>query len=756
MYNLLNVRKDVIFSIILSLQISPLVFSYFVYSDSQNKQHVLFSLSYLVVSFMLLLIIILISKRIEDIFEVLTNKTPEILFVKDKNGKFVYGNQKLLDLYNTKLEELIGEEDYKFTKDFDSSKRFKESLRKVIKNFAVEKLYESSVNVKTGEVRYYKSTKVPFLNFINEPLVLVSAVDITEVELLKRKLEESNNNLEAVLDVSEQGLWEWNTNTNKVSHNNHWRNITGIKESDESFKEFEDCILDEDKSNVLNAITDLMDNGVPYSIEFRIKKKDGSVVWVWDRGEIAKRKIDGTPLLVVGVIQDVTELVINRNRVNNLAYYDQLTKLANRTRLEICLEDYIKNKERKYNYISVIFLDLDKFKFINDAYGHNIGDELLKIISQRIGDIKNENAIISRFGGDEFVLVIPSERKSFEKVYKETKKYSEKLINEISKNFKIVDEFSNINIDYSISASLGGVIFKPNTISKEKSLKLADIALYRSKSHHDNIPLIYNGNRHKELEESFELQKSIYNSLNFSDDFYLNLQPKFNKKKEVIGAEALVRWKHPKLGEVLPYKFIPLAEESNLILPLGKLIIEKSCEVLAQWKSVENTKNFKLAINISTKQLLQSTFEKELCNIIDCYDVSINNIILEVTESILLQDVNDAKSKLNRLKNKGFTISLDDFGTGYSSLNYLKSLPIDELKIDRSFVETIITDKKAHSLVKSIIDLSENFGLVVVAEGVENQEQFNLLSNYNVNYYQGYLFDKPMKTEEFNNKYQNS
>lgn len=676
------------------------------------------------------------------------NEMDEIVAVKDYQGRFVFCNEKMAELYGSTFESMLGKTDYHFEKYKGQADAFLESLQSIIDKSEIEMVAEVLIDPDTGKVRHLCSTKIPYKDTKNDNKIAIFAKDITEITCLKERIDRDKRCLEHVLDVSDEGLWEWNIHTNQVLHNKRWIEIIGIDTSQETFKEFEACLLLEDREKVTKALELLLTKGQPYNVEFRVKRPDGSIVWVWDRGRIAEYDEDGNPIWLVGIVLDITSKKLNQQKIERLAYYDGLTGLLNRTQLEVKLNKVIGLSHQQDLYSAILFLDLDRFKLLNDSYGHHMGDKLLVMVTERLMAGSKEDVVISRFGGDEFVIIYPLVSSEKEKAMLATKHYANAVMKDISKTFYIKNDHDDILIEYDIAISIGGIVFKDDDISAGSLLQLADLALYRAKSTIEHEALIVDIKMKEELTYSSQLLKEMRQSI-VDHDFVIYLQPKVNSNEKIIGAEALVRWQHPRHGLLLPADFMNQAEESNLIVKIGDQVLMQACEQLQRWQKNPTTKSLSMAVNLSAKQIWRSHFVEDFLATINAYDFDKSKLTVEVTETVLLQDINDATDKMNQLKLLGISISLDDFGTGYSSLNYLHRLPIDELKIDRSFIADFIQNKQMGLMVKSIIDLADNFGVKVVAEGVEDQEQFERLKSLNVAVYQGYLFSKPVSLEVF-------
>ncbi len=752
MFDISKIYKGKIFLFAVAISalstLSMILFYKLFAQNMNNTAKVLFLLSsQLLVTFALLLLVFKKVNKHAGVIKQLLNSINDVVLIKDYQGNFQFCNDTMAKLYNSSPEQMLGKDDFYFINNKEQADFFKENVQAIMRRFEIEEVYESTTDANTGEIRHFHSIKVPFRDVRDRLHIAVIAKDITEITRLKEEADRNKKRLEHVLDVSEEGLWEWNVQTNQVLHNRQWELITGIEHSDSSFKEFEQCIVPEDRPMVAKVLKTLMRNHKSYSIEFRMRKPNGEVIWIWDRGRVAEFDDNNEPLWLVGLALDITEEKRNQDKIVNLAYYDQLTGLLNRTRLETELEKAIKSNQETDSYSALLFLDLDRFKLLNDSFGHHIGDQLLKVVAERLKHINQGQGIISRFGGDEFVIVLPQLNKVQGEALRIAEHYAELVLKEISKSISLASDIQNIDIDYSITGSIGGVVFTADDLCTMKLLQLADMALYRTKASGGQKAMIFDTNMQDELRQISELQKAMHDSI-ANRDFCIYLQPKFDMKATLIGAEALIRWQHPTLGLLSPDVFMHMAEESNLIVPMGAIVLERACQQLEQWQRHDHSKHLHIAVNLSAKEIWRAHFVEDFIKVVQQYQIDHSKLIVEVTESVLIRDINDATDKLNKLRKFGVSIALDDFGTGYSSLSYLRSLPIDEIKIDRSFVQDMVTDEHAHLVVKSIIDLANNFNLTVVAEGVETQEHFNLLKSYQVDSYQGYYFSKPISATE--------
>lgn len=683
------------------------------------------------------------------------NAIPEPIFAKNWQGNFIFVNKMLAELYNTTPEMMIGKEDTFFTGNKAQGQFFKENVQGIMRRFEAENVYEDTTDAKTGNILHFHSLKIPFKNHKEELNIVVIAKDITEITALKNTAEASAKRLKHVLEVSGEGMWDWHTQTNAVFHNSEWERITGIKHSENSFAEFQNHLCSEDKLHVNQALNALIEHNIPYDIEFRMTRPDGKEIWVWDRGQVVERDSKGKALWVVGIMQDVTQAKHDQAKINFMAFYDALTHMPNRSLLEDRLKQAMEHTKRSGLGGAVLFIDLDQFKALNDSYGHQSGDQLLIAVSKRIHKLLKAEDTVARFGGDEFVVILNDlDANSVNAALK-----AEVIAEEIRKNISlpVAIKASNLStlIDYKITASIGISLFNKEVKDANQLLQLADLALYQAKANGRDDCVFFDPIMQKELSYTLELEKDLKAAID-EEHFVLHYQPQYDRQQNIVSAEALIRWDSPSKGLLYPIHFIDFAEETNLILPIGNWVITQACQQLQRWKSQPILQDLQLSVNISAKQVWHKSFVNDIIDIVKKYQVSPSQLMLEITESVVLKDLTESVAKMNQLRDFGFKMSLDDFGTGYSSLGYLKSLPIDELKIDKSFVNDITVDESDLIMVKAILDLGKNFKLNVVSEGVETQTQRDMLYDLGCNLYQGYYYSKPLPLENFVSVVQNT
>lgn len=432
---------------------------------------------------------------------------------------------------------------------------------------------------------------------------------------------------------------------------------------------------------------------------------------------------------------------------NYQANHDFLTGLYNRYYFIKYLQDFMSSLKASSHRSFLLLIDLDHFKTINDSLGHDIGDDLLKEVAERIQGALNSNEFLARLGGDEFVIV-GAEYENLEQCYVEAEKLANRVLLALRENYLI--ECHNLYI----SASIGVSMVSGDSNAANRFIKEADIAMYEAKEYGRDGVIVFDQEMSKRVEVNLEIERSLHFALE-NDEIYMLYQPQLNEDKKVVGAEALARWTSNSLGEISPDVFIPIAEQSGFIIELGRFILETSFRTLSVWhQQGVNIKQF--SINISMRQFFYFDFIDDVRLLCKEYltDEMRGKVVFEITESIIAEDVKKVIRIMEEIKELGIRFSMDDFGTGYSSLSYLKLLPIDEIKIDRSFVAELKETPTDQVMISSILTMAKAFNLTVVAEGVENLEQFDYLHDNHCDIYQGFCFSKPLTEQKFLEFYQ--
>jgi diguanylate cyclase (GGDEF)-like protein/PAS domain S-box-containing protein len=475
------------------------------------------------------------------------------------------------------------------------------------------------------------------------------------------------------------------------------------------------------------------------------RRKDGEVYPSWlSINEV--RDQEGKLLYYVGISSDITKRKEAEAQIHQLAFYDSLTQLPNRRLLVERLQQAFSVGARSGQHGAVLFLDLDNFKTLNDTKGHDVGDMLLAEVARRLNGSVRDGDTVARLGGDEFVVILESLSSKEDEAAAQADMVAEKIRDMLSRPYQLGN-----HTHYS-TPSIGVVLFRGHQQSLDDVLKYADTAMYQAKTAGRNTIRFYDPLMQAAIEARAELEEDLRHALE-KQQFRLHYQVQMDSRRRVVGAEVLLRWQHPERGVISPAHFIPLAEDTGLIVPIGLWVLQTACAQLRAWQAAEALRDISLAVNVSARQFRRPDFVQQVQRTLLESGARPALLKLELTESIVLENVEDTIAKMRELKLLGVSFSMDDFGTGYSSLQYLKRLPLDQIKIDQSFVRDIASDPNDAAIVQTIIAMSEVMGLVVIAEGVETEEQREFLDLRGCHVFQGYLFGRPVPIEEFEAKW---
>ena len=463
----------------------------------------------------------------------------------------------------------------------------------------------------------------------------------------------------------------------------------------------------------------------------------------WFELSVAKSQgLDSHEHRFVVLSRDITERRNAEDQIRQLAFYDVLTQLPNRRLLMDRLQTALVFSARTSHWGAILFLDMDRFKTINDTLGHDHGDLLLLEVARRIQSCLREADTVARVGGDEFVIVIDELDTDTDLAVIKVAQVAEKIRRRLAEPYQL-----NAHERYS-SPSIGVCMYQGTAVEAQDLIKSADVAMYQAKSDGRNLVRFFDLTMQRSVEARALMDAELRNCV-LEQQLRLFYQIQVDQQHRPLGAEALVRWFHPRRGMVPPAHFIGIAEESNLIIEIGNWVLDTACKQLQHWADCPQTQELTLAVNVSAQQFKQPQFVDLVTSALSRHHVNPKRLKLELTESVILGDVTAVISKMHILKTLGVGLSLDDFGTGYSSLAYLKQLPLDQIKIDQSFVRDLETDVSDAVMVRTIIDLAKNFNLNVIAEGVETRAQLNFLTENGCPAFQGYYFSKPVPIEEF-------
>lgn len=476
-------------------------------------------------------------------------------------------------------------------------------------------------------------------------------------------------------------------------------------------------------------------HGVVSNFESEVFLRDGSKIWISENARVV-RDADGEFVCYEGMVQDITERRRYQEQLERQANYDLLTGLPNRNLLRDRIEQAIVRAERLGYFLVLVFIDLDNFKFVNDTLGHVAGDELLVEVAQRLRACLRGSDTVARQGGDEFVLVLNDH-------YRVNSIISllERLLIEVGRSISLSGR------EFQIGASLGVSVYPQDGDNAETLLKHADVAMYAAKSRGRNNFQFFTHALNSIAEERLNLETAMRLGLE-RGEFFPHFQPKVDYKRRIVGVEALARWRSAEFGMISPDRFIPIAEESGLILPLTEVILRSAFAAAAAW-APSHGRAPRIAVNLSAKLFLGEDFVKRVAGLLREANLAPERVELEITESVFLGDGERAVRILHELKDLGVALAMDDFGTGYSSLSYLRRFPLDIIKIDRSLVTDIEREEDVAMIARAVISLGQSLRKTVVAEGVENAAQFDFLRFQGCDEFQGYLISRPLPLEDF-------
>ena len=560
--------------------------------------------------------------------------------------------------------------------------------------------------------------------------------DITE-----RKQADNALRIAAMVFEAQEGILITDANNAILRTNQAFSNITGYTENE-----------------LIGKNPNILSSGRQGADFYAAMWKSISETGLWD-GEIWNRRKNGDIYpehLTISSVKDPNGIVINyvatltditmsqaaADKIKYLAFYDPLTHLPNRLLLHDRLLLALVSSHRNDHHGALLFIDLDNFKNLNDTLGHDMGDVLLQQVAERLVTCVREGDTVARLGGDEFVVMLEDLSKAIDDAVVQVEVVGNKILAAFSQHYQLDTHY------FHCTPSIGITLFKGQKQTVDELLKQADIAMYSAKASGRNALRFFDQYMQDSITHRVELERDLTLAL-AENQFTLYYQPQVQHNQHIIGAEALIRWHHPQRGLVNPVDFIPLAEETGLIVPLGQWVLETACAQIKSWEGCEHTRHLKIAVNVSARQFHQGDFVEKVRQVLQGSAINPNNLKLELTETVVLDDIDDTIDKMNALHKLGVSFSMDDFGTGYSSLSYLSRLPLDQLKIDQSFVFNIGTKASDAVIVQTIIGMAKNLDMEVLAEGVETEEQRHFLELNGCCQYQGYLFSKPVPIEAF-------
>jgi diguanylate cyclase (GGDEF)-like protein/PAS domain S-box-containing protein len=590
------------------------------------------------------------------------------------------------------------------------------------------------------EMKHKKGSRV-LLEIFARPLVLDGALagitgvarDVTE----RMKTEEELRLAASVFEGSHECIMIMDIDKKVIDVNHAFTKITGYSVPEISALQLREFLTSEQfDEQTCELIWHVVDEHDSWQGEVWYRRKNGEVFPAWQNMS-ALRNDQGEPIRYIGVFTDISEKKATEERIHHLAHFDVLTGLPNRVLLEDRLDNALRRMRRAHSRLGVLFLDLDRFKTINDSLGHPVGDKLLQSVAKRLKDVVREQDIVARLGGDEFLLILEglSEPEYAGAV-------AQKVIDNLCEKVQIDQH------ELFVGASIGISIYPDDGGDPETLIKNADVAMYRAKDTGRNNYQFYTPELTRLSMERFELERDLRLALE-RDELQLHYQPQvaFDSHK-CIGVEALLRWQHPERGMIPPDKFIPLAEETGLILSLGRWVLLKACQEARKWQ--EQGTPLAVAVNISGHQIIFDNLLSTVKEALQETGLDPTLLELEITEGFMLNHAEEGVKALEQLHTLGISLSIDDFGTGYSSLSYLKRLPIDRLKIDKSFVQGLPESGDDAAIITTIIAMAKSLNLGVIAEGVETETQLHFLNEMDCNEFQGFYLSRPLPVDDLN------
>jgi diguanylate cyclase (GGDEF)-like protein/PAS domain S-box-containing protein len=682
-------------------------------------------------------------KESETFHRAVFDATPDAMFLSDEQGIITQANQQTECLLGYQTDEIIG-----LSIDVLLPERLRAGHKVLCVKFTdspVVRPMSSGMNVpalrKDGSEVNVEISLSPIQT--RRGLIIASALrDVTQRKQMEDTLRASEERFRRMANASPAMIWVTDVNGNPIFVNQTWLDFTGSEFKEAmTYEGWTKLIHPDDRKSNFVAYYKNINAHKPILTEYRLRHADGDWHWILDKG-VPLYTETGLFSGYIGSAIDITERKQAEAEIERLAFYDPLTGLPNRRLLQDRLKLSLASSHRSGRLGALLFIDMDNFKTLNDTLGHNMGDLLLQQVAGRLESCIREGDTIARLGGDEFVVMMEDLSEQAIEAATQTETIGNKILATLNQPYQLASH------DYHSTPSIGAILFNDHEQTIEELLKQADIAMYQAKASGRNALRFFDPQMQVSIAARAAMEADLHLAL-AENQFMLYYQPQVYHNRQVIGAEVLIRWQHPQRGLVPPVDFIPLTEETGLILPIGQWVLETACAQIKLWEGSEHTQHLQLAVNVSVRQFRQTDFVDQICQILRRSAINPNRLKLELTETLVLDNIDDTIIKMNALQKIGVRFSMDDFGTGYSSLAYLTQLPFDQLKIDQSFVRNIGMKPTDSMIVQTIIGMAKNLAMQVIAEGVETEAQRAFLEQYDCPLFQGFLISRPVPIEQF-------
>jgi diguanylate cyclase (GGDEF)-like protein/PAS domain S-box-containing protein len=682
----------------------------------------------------------------KEFSEAAVRSLPGAFFMFDASGKMVRWNQSFAETTGYEQSDIATKRALDFVAERDRP-AVADAIRRIL-DYNEDVMVEASMLDRNGRA-------VPYafhgrrLEIGGQRFCLGIGSDISERLRAEREITRAKERLDLALKGSNLAIWDWDLVANQVYFSDDWNVLLDARPSDKPGNIFtgEEVLSwnHPDDSERFRAALTAAAKGetLDFSAEYRVPNAKGEWVWMQSQGKVAERGPTGRALRMAGTTANITTRKVAEDRVEFLATRDPLTKLPNRMLLNDRLEQGVANAARKKSRLAFMFIDLDRFKTINDSLGHDVGDELLKRVAARLSACVRATDTVARLGGDEFAVILENLPQGEDvEDQEDAQNVADKMIASMAAPIMINGQHLNT------SCSIGISVYPADGHDPQTLMKHADVAMYDAKSKGRNNYQFFSHEMNARAQERLSIENALRQALR-RNELLLYYQPRVSfLTGKITGAEALLRWQHPRRGLLTPDKFIGVAEDAGMIVPIGEWVIENAFKQIALWRQKSDL-DLKLAVNLSVGQMFDG---ERLLNAISsaarAVDLDLTVVDLELTESMLLKNIDENAELLTRLGTMGLGIAIDDFGTGYSSLSYLKRLPVDTIKVDSSFVRDIGTDVNDEAIIRAIVAMTHSLKLNVVAEGVESEDQYRVLRDLECDEYQGFFFSRPLPAAE--------